>query len=207
MVYAKDSIWMGKWYVRGKPGRAFPRGDASTRQPRGNDQDPGGGQAPGPDQRDFDGTAASRGGHDRGAGRLAPHHPVEGEEPQAVDGRELRELSTRSSGAALRRDAGVRDHGRRRRGFHRAVPCRAFDQEHAQLPWTPARHLRLRDPQALGVREPVSARREAGAGRRRSRHPLSRRRGVEALLEAAGVRYRHNPETLQRAARVRTRGT
>lgn len=27
---------------------------------------------------------------------------------------------------------------------------------------------------------------------------------LEALLEAAGIRYRHNPETLQRAARVRT---
>ena len=26
----------------------------------------------------------------------------------------------------------------------------------------------------------------------------------EALLEAASIRYRHNPETLQRAARVRT---
>ena len=204
MVYAKDSIWMGKWYVRGKP---VKRSLGPMRQP-GSREDMTKTQAEAK-LRDLISETST-----------APPLVAEGMTVEQVGSRLITQL-----GAKNRKPSTVENYESYLR-VHLAphfgeTPLSEITVDDVEdfIEQCLAEHSIKSTHNYLGLLHGIF---DFGIRKRwayenpcrlaEKPEPDGVDRDIrfldaaelEALLEAASIRYRHNPETLQRAARVRT---
>ena len=204
MVYAKDSIWMGKWYVRGKP---VKRSLGPMRQP-GSREGMTKTQAEAKLRELISETST------------APPPVAEGMTVEQVGSRLIIQLKAknRKPSTVENYESYLRVHLAPHFGETPVSEITVDDVEHF-VEQCLAEHSIKSTHNYLGLLHGIFdlAIRKRWAYENPCRlaekpEPDGVDRDIrfldaaelEALLEAAGIRYRHNPETLQRAARVRT---
>ena len=204
MVYAKDSIWMGKWYVRGKP---VKRSLGPMRQP-GSREGMTKTQAEAK-LRDLISETST-----------APPPAAEGMTVEQVGSRLITQLKAknRKPSTVENYESYLRVHLAPHFGETPVSEITVDDVEDF-IEQCLAEHSIKSTHNYLGLLHGIFdfAIRKRWAYENPCRlvekpEPDGVDRDIrfldaaelEALLEAAGIRYRHNPETLQRAARVRT---
>jgi integrase len=204
MVYAKDSIWMGKWYVRGKP---IKRSLGPMRQP---------GSREGLTKTQAEVKLREL----ISASIRAPPPVVEGLSVEQVGTRLIKQLKAKGRKASTLEnyESYLRVHLAPHFGGTPVSEVTVDDVEDF-VEQCLAEHSIKSTRNYLGLLHGIFdfairkrwahenpcrlAEKPEGNEVDRDIHFLDQAE-LEALLEAAGVRYRHNPETLQRAARVRT---
>jgi Phage integrase central domain len=203
MVYAKDSIWMGKWYVRGKP---VKRSIGPVRQPGSREG--------------LTKTQAEAKLRDLISETVKVPPPVaEGMTVEQVGSRLITQLKAKNRKASTvgNYESYLRVHLAPHFGDKPVSEISVDDVEdfierclvdhsikstqnylgllHGIFDFAIRKRWAYENPVRLAEKpEPSGVDRDIR---------FLDAAELEALLEAAGMRYRHNPETLQRAARVR----